>query len=39
MFANNTFFWDGEKDLEFYNKEFEAAFLQKSTEEYYNKSL
>lgn len=39
MFSNNTFFWDGVKDLEFYNKEFEAPLLQKTTEEYEVKSL
>jgi len=39
MFGNNTFFWEGIRDLGFYNKEFEETLLIKTSEEYEIKSL
>ncbi len=34
MRGNNSYFWDGVKNLTFYESEFEQHFLQQSTEEY-----
>ena len=38
MKGNDGFFWEGSKNLAFYEKEFEINFLVKTREEYDNKA-
>ena len=38
MKGNDRFFWQGSKDLAFYEKEFEIKFLDKIREEYEKKA-
>ena len=36
--ADNGFFWDGSKNLKFYEEEFETMFCNRAREEYDNKA-